>query len=80
MAVEWDYPREPTVNKNVSPEFRDQAYGLCLRCGQDADGFAFPGPAGLTQQRARLHTAQTGHPTRMYAPLVAEFYLAGNDA
>ena len=65
----------------------DAAYAHCLGCGRHAGGrddagFSSRGTRARVEERARAHTAETGHPTRMYGgpEQVTEFYLAGDHA
>jgi hypothetical protein len=58
------------------------AQAHCLQCGRHIggrpdDGFSAHGPVDEVEERAREHTAETGHPTRMFGPQpVTEFYIA----
>jgi hypothetical protein len=85
MTTEWDSLRESAVRvvaRRVSAAARDSGYAHCLGCGRHiggrADrGFTSHGTAEHVEERARAHTAETGHPTRMYGPEpVTEFYIA----
>jgi len=49
----------------------DAAYAHCLGCGRHVGGredagFSSRGTHARVEERARAHTAETGHPTRMY--------------
>ena len=64
---------------------RDSAYAHCLGCGRhaggrDDPGFTSRGTNAQVEERARAHTAETGHPTRMYGgrEKVLEFYVSGD--
>jgi hypothetical protein len=64
---------------------QDSAYAHCLGCGRhvggrDDAGFTSHGTNAQVEKRARAHTAETGHPTRMYGgrEKVTEFYLVGD--
>jgi hypothetical protein len=80
MAVEWGYPRAREVAERHGPA-QDSAYAHCLGCGRHAGGrddrgFTGHGTAEQVEEQARAHTAETGHPTRMYGTAqVREFYL-----
>jgi hypothetical protein len=75
-------PRE--VARRVAPvPGLDAAYAHCLGCGRhvggrEDDGFSSHGTHARVEERARAHTAETGHPTRMYGgrEKVTEFYPA----
>jgi hypothetical protein len=63
---------------------RDSAYAHCLGCGRhvggaDDRGFTAHGTNARVEEKARAHTAETGHPTRIYGgrEQVIEFYVAG---
>ena len=63
----------------------DSAYAHCLGCGRhvggrDDGGFSSHGTRARVEEQARAHTAETGHPTRMYGgpEQVTEFYIAGD--
>jgi hypothetical protein len=63
----------------------DSAYAHCLGCGRHAGGredagFSSRGTHARVEERARAHTAETGHPTRMYGGRenITEFYIAGD--
>jgi hypothetical protein len=68
------------TRRDLAPQ--DSAYAHCLGCGKhvsgrDDAGFSAEGMAGRVEELARAHTAETGHPTRMYGLRpVAEFFLA----
>ena len=63
----------------------DAAYAHCLGCGRhvggrDDAGFSSHGTRARVEERARAHTAETGHPTRVYGGRenITEFYIAGD--
>lgn len=76
MVLEWDYPRPRTVASRAAPA-DDCARACCLGCGGDpGDSFPVWGPVHEVEERAREHTAETGHVTRMHGPQpVTEFYI-----
>jgi hypothetical protein len=60
----------------------DSAYAHCLGCGRHAGGsedagFTIRGTQARVEERARAHTSETGHPTRVYGgpEQVTEFYI-----
>jgi hypothetical protein len=64
----------------------DSAYAHCLGCGRHAGGredagFTSRGTQARVEERARAHTAETGHPTRMYGgrEQVTEFYIGSRE-
>jgi hypothetical protein len=64
----------------------DSAYAHCLGCGRHAGGrddagFSSHGTPARVEERARAHTAETGHPTRMYGgrEQVTEFYIGSRE-
>jgi len=74
------------VAQRISPASgQDSAYAHCLGCGRHVGGradagFTSHGTNAMVEERARAHTAETGHATRMYGgrERVIEFYVAGD--
>lgn len=79
-------PAVREVTQRVSPAAgQDSAYAHCLGCGRHVGGradagFTSHGTRARVEERARAHTAETGHPTRMYGgrEKVVEFYIDGD--
>jgi hypothetical protein len=75
------FPLERVAERPSGAPGQDSAEAHCLGCGKHAggrrhQGFSAHGSAAHVEERARAHTAETGHPTRVYGVRpVTEFYI-----